>query len=93
MQDFLGGLRARESDEHRERQARLRSFFPGDGERELRRERGDRREAAPAVLDADVERTADGESDRLAQVAGARIIGRESAGRFVGGDQHQVHGC
>jgi hypothetical protein len=26
-------------------------------------------------------------------VAGARIIGRESAGRFVGGDQHQVHGC
>ena len=30
VQDFLGGLRARESDEHREGQARLRRFFPGD---------------------------------------------------------------
>ena len=33
------------------------------------------------------------ESDRLAQVAGARVIGRESGRRFVGGYQHQVHGC
>ena len=78
VQDFLRGLRTREPDEHREGQARLWRFFPGDGERELRRERGDRRDAAQAVLDADVERTADGESDRLAQVTGARVIGRES---------------
>ena len=93
MQDFLRGLRTRESDEHREGQARLRRFFPGDRERELRRERGERRDPAQTILDADVERTADGESDRLAQVAGARVIGRESGRRFVGGYQHQVHGC
>jgi hypothetical protein len=42
-------------------------------------------------LDADVERTADGESDRLAQVAGACVFGWQSGRRFVWGYQHQVH--
>jgi hypothetical protein len=26
-------------------------------------------------------------------MAGARVVGRESGRRFVGGDQHQVHAC
>ena len=91
MQDFLRGLRTRQPDEHRERQARLWRFFPGDREGELRCERRDRGDAAQAVLDTDVEVVADRESDGFAQVTGAGVIGRQPRFGFVGGYEHQIH--
>jgi hypothetical protein len=69
----------------------LRGFFPGDGEGESRCERFDGRDSAEAVFDADVERAADGEPDRLAQMPGAGVIRREPGLGFLGGYEHQIH--
>jgi hypothetical protein len=69
----------------------LRDGLPLNGETKRRLERGEGREAAPLILDADVERAPEPDPDGFPQVPRARVVRRETFHRLAFGYEHQIH--